>query len=111
LELTARDETPSREHYADVHSLTAQRLFNVMCMAYGFDPDAFAELVDKGHLPKERAEGCWAEYGQVAQAVSTLIRPHLDPARRRDALAQKWLAPSAKKPTARPRESIQGRAE
>jgi hypothetical protein len=110
MELTARDEKPTREHYADVHSLTAQRLFNVMCMAYGSDQESFAELVDKGHLPKERAEGCWAEYDQVSHAVSTLLRRHLDPARRKDALAQKWLVP-AKKPVARLRESIQGQAK
>jgi hypothetical protein len=110
LELIAKDEQPTREHYADVHSLTAQRLFNVMCMAYGSDQESFSGLVDKGHLPKERAEGCWAEYDQVAHAVSTLIRPHVDPARRKDALAQKWLVP-AKKPVAPLRESIQGQAK
>lgn len=107
VELRARDEKPTREHYADVHSLTAQRLFNVMCLAYGSDQESFAELVDKDHLPKERAEGCWAEYDQVTHAVSTLIRPHVDPVRRKDALAQKWLAPPAKKP-ARVREKQSG---
>ena len=92
MEPRAKEEKPTWDYYADVHSLTAQRLFNIMCLAYGSDPASFAALVDKGYLPKERAEICWAEYAQVAQAVSTLIRPHVDRARRKDALAQKWLA-------------------
>ena len=72
MERTAELETPTRDYYADVHSLTAQRLFNVMCLAYGSDEELFAGLADKDRLPKERAEGCWAEYEQVAHAVSTL---------------------------------------
>jgi hypothetical protein len=102
MELGAETETPTKGHYADVHSLTAQRLYNVMCLAYGADQELFAGLVDQGHLPKERAEGCWAEYDQVAHAVTTLIRPHVDPARRKEALARKWLTPPpARKPVAR----------
>ena len=111
MERTAELETPTRDYYADVHSLTAQRLFNVMCLAYGSDEELFAELADKDRLPKERAEGCWAEYEQVAHAVSTLIRPHIDPARRKHALARKWLAsPSAQRPAIRGSESQRGRA-
>ena len=73
------------------------------------DQGQFADLVDKGHLPKERAEGCWAEHAQVGHAFVTLIRPHIDPSRRKEALAQKWLATPAKRPSA-VREN-QGRAK
>jgi hypothetical protein len=104
MEAEAETEAPTKGHYADVHSLTAQRLYNVMCLAYGADQEVFAELVDKGHLPKERAEGCWAEYDQVAHAVRTLIRSHIDPVRRKEALARKWLA-------SRPSRSQEGRRE
>jgi hypothetical protein len=111
MELGAETETPTKGHYADVHSLTAQRLYNVMCLAYGSDQELFAELVDQGHLPKERAEGCWAEYDQVAHAVRTLIRPHVDPARRKEALARKWLAsPPERTPAGRSREGRPERA-
>ena len=111
MERTAQSETPTRDYYADVHSLTAQRLFNVMCLAYGSDQELFAELADKNYLPKERAEGCWAEYEQVAHAVSTLIRPHIDPARRKHALARKWLtSPSARRPAIREFESHRGQS-
>ena len=54
------------KHYADVHSLPAQRYFNLLCMAYGADPKLFAYVVDKSLLPKERAETCDEEYQQIA---------------------------------------------
>ena len=98
--LKAKDEVPTREHYADVHSLAAQRLFNVMCLAYGSDQELFADLVDKGQLPRQRGEDCWAEYAQVAHAFVTLIRPHIDPSRCKDALAQKLFTAPGTRPTA-----------
>jgi hypothetical protein len=63
---------------ADEHSLPAQRLFNILCMAYGADNKLFADVVDKGFLPKARAEACDLEYGDVAFAFSKLIEPHVD---------------------------------
>jgi hypothetical protein len=63
---------------AGVHSLSAQRFYNIMCMAYGADPRLFGELVDKELLPDERAEGCRAEYLQVDYAMRTLLGPHID---------------------------------
>jgi hypothetical protein len=40
----------------------------------------FSDLVEKGYLPKDRAEWCVDEYKQVAYAVSTLLGPHMDKA-------------------------------
>jgi hypothetical protein len=39
---------------------------------------ALHELVDKGYLPKARANTCKREYDQVAFAFRDLIVPHLD---------------------------------
>lgn len=64
--------------FADVHGLPAQRLYNLLCMAYGSSPKAYEDIVKKGYLPKERAEGCEAEYAQVQHAFETLIVPHLN---------------------------------
>jgi hypothetical protein len=36
-------------------------------------------MVDKGYLPKDRAESCADEYRQVAYATQKLIDPSLDP--------------------------------
>src|SRR4051795_4448810 len=60
--IDASQPSTKKNPFADEHGLPAQRFYNVLCMAYGADSKLFAELVDKGYLPKERAEGCADEY-------------------------------------------------
>lgn len=74
----AEGHMPDESDFADVHGLDSQRYYNVLCMAHGSDPASFEGMVDKGYLPKERAEGCANEFHQVAYAVKTLIDPSLD---------------------------------
>ena len=67
------------EDYAGEHSTPAQRAFNLMCIAYGFDHELFSDIASEGYLPMTRAEYCDEEYEQVQYAFETLIRPHIDP--------------------------------
>jgi hypothetical protein len=64
--------------YSDEHGTPAQRLYNLLCIAYGSDKELFADVVTKGFLPEERAEICEDEYRQIDHAYRTLIAPHLD---------------------------------
>jgi hypothetical protein len=64
---------------ADEHGTTAQRLYNLLCIAYGSDKGLFADVVEQGYLPQDRAEICEDEYRQVEFAYRTLIAPHIDP--------------------------------
>jgi putative metallopeptidase DUF4344 len=64
--------------HADVHGTAAQRLYNILCVAYGSDKELFADVVEKGFLPPERAEYCEDEYHQIDYAYRTLIGPHVD---------------------------------
>ena len=77
--------------FADEHGLPAQRFYNLLCTAYGADSKLFADLVEKGYLPKERAEGCEGEYNQVALAMTKLIRPYIDQTRAAQVRAKRWL--------------------
>lgn len=61
---------------ADEHSTSAQRLYNLLCIAYGSDKALFDDVVKKGFLPQERAEICDDEYRQVGFAYKSLIAPH-----------------------------------
>ncbi|MGC3999295.1 MAG: DUF4344 domain-containing metallopeptidase [Anaeromyxobacter sp.] len=91
-EARAADESD----FADVHGLDAQRLYNVLCMAYGADAQAYAGLVEKGYLPRDRAETCADEYKLVGFAVRKLISGSLDPEaveRTRATYKQRWDAP------------------
>jgi hypothetical protein len=66
---------------ADEHSTSAQRLYNLLCIAYGSDKALFGDVVKKGFLPQERAEICEDEYWQVDFAYKTLIAPHIEGSR------------------------------
>jgi len=74
----AKAQAPERVDMADVHGLSAQRLYNLLCLAYGADPELFGDVVKDGHLPPERAETCVFEYRQVEYAVRRLIEPYVD---------------------------------
>lgn len=65
--------------YADEHGTPAQRLYNLLCIAYGSDKELFADVVKLGYLPSERAEMCEDEYRQVDFAYRQLIAPLVGP--------------------------------
>jgi Putative metallopeptidase len=83
------------KQFAGAHSTPAQRYYNLLCLAYGADPQLFGDIVEKAHLPKERAEDCKEEYEQIAYAFQQLIDPHLDPVLAKKVMDKTWL-PDAK---------------
>lgn len=89
--IDASKPSTRKNPFADEHGLPAQRFYNVLCMAYGADPKLFADLVDKGYLPRERAERCADEYEQVVKALNKLIGPYIDQTRAKQARARQWL--------------------
>jgi hypothetical protein len=80
--------------FANVHGTPAQRFYNVLCIAYGADKQLFGDIVEKGYLPKERAEDCEDEYRQIAYAFATLIAPHVDRGREKKVFDKSWLRPA-----------------
>ena len=83
---------PSLKEFADEHGTPAQRAFNLLCVAYGADPELFGDFVTKGYLPKKRVEACKDEYQQVSHAFETLIGPHIDRAVAKKIFDRSWLA-------------------
>ena len=75
-EMMAKSQT--LKDYANEHGLPAQRYFNTLCLAYGYDPELFADAMTLWNLPPERAEYCAAEYKQLARAFEKLIHPYVD---------------------------------
>lgn len=93
----AKRRTADQSDFADVHALDAQRYYNVLCLTYGSDPEAFVSLVKNGYLPEERAETCAEEWAQVDYAVSVLIKRHVDSeaaARVRARYQRRWGEPA-----------------
>ena len=89
--IDASQPSTKKNPFADEHGLPAQRFYNVLCMAYGANSKLFADLVGKGYLPSERAEGCADEYDQVIKALNKLIGPYIDQGRAKQVRARQWL--------------------
>ena len=85
------DRCRSMEEYAGEHSTPAQRLFNVLCIAYGADSKLFADIVSLGYLPESRAEYCHEEYEQVQDAYEQLVLPHIDHVLAEEVRSKSWL--------------------
>jgi hypothetical protein len=65
--------------YADEHALGEQRFFNLQCLVYGTDPDAYAGMVAAGQLTAARAAGCAREMRSASRAWVRLLVPYLAP--------------------------------
>jgi hypothetical protein len=65
--------------FSDEHALNGQRFYNILCLVYGQDPDAYADWAKDGTLPPERAERCPEEYEQTRAAWDRLLKPYLKP--------------------------------
>jgi hypothetical protein len=94
----AREKDPAGSSpmavWSDEHGTASQRMYNALCLAYGGDPQTFQEFVDRGWLPKKRAEHCGEEFVQLKRAFATTILPFVD----RDLMVQvqkaQWLTPA-----------------
>lgn len=62
--------------FADEHSLSRQRFYNIICLLYGSDEKKYSALVKEGILPESRAVRCPAEFAQVDKAWDVLLAPY-----------------------------------
>jgi hypothetical protein len=72
--------------FSSDHGAPEERFYNLVCIAYGYDPEMFAAVVEKDYLPETRAKVCKYEYSNLSYAVKTLIMPHVDEAQRQRVL-------------------------
>ena len=89
--------------FANEHGIAVQRYFNLLCIAYGADQKLFADVVEKGYLPKDRAEGCDSEYEQTAFAFKKLIYPYIDKKLAKKVFA-KWMRDVKARPKYQPKQ-------
>lgn len=84
-----QQHVPSRntEDYWDVHSLDIQRYYNINCLVYGSNPEAFETWLESAEipLPYPRAWRCGGEYRRAARSldwIATTLRAPAQQARR-----------------------------
>ncbi|WP_433202857.1 DUF4344 domain-containing metallopeptidase [Nocardia sp. CA-107356] len=70
--------------FANEHSLSQVRAYNLICWDYGAAPDVLKPLVtqpgepeQKGRLPMQRAAGCGDEYQKMRNSWETLLKPYI----------------------------------
>jgi hypothetical protein len=98
-EAKAATQPLTLRQFANEHGTPAQRFYNLLCIAYGADAKLFGDFVEKGYLPRERAENCADEYKQVAFAFEKLVGPHIDRGLAKKVLHRSWLpAPTTRLP-------------
>ncbi|MEY3013745.1 MAG: hypothetical protein RIT45_2480 [Pseudomonadota bacterium] len=77
LEQAEEDESDEAPDLWDEHSMSGQRMYDMLCLIYGSNPKAFENLVGEDGVPEERAEQCPETYAQVLSAWDRLLGPHL----------------------------------
>lgn len=77
----ASERTWTGSEFASASSPEAQRYYNYLCMAYGWNPDTFRGAVAQGLLPEQRSYRCPTEYQQAFAAFVTTIMPHVSQAK------------------------------
>ena len=74
----AEDEGEVGEsQFSGGHSLNQTRMYNLLCWAYGADPEANASIVDDGELPSDRGEMCEDEYAKMQYGWASLLDPYM----------------------------------
>jgi hypothetical protein len=94
--------TVSLKDFSDTHGAPATRFYNLLCIAFGANPELFADIVSKGYLPVERAIGCEDEFRELAHAFKTLVGPHIDETIAKHVMSRHWLPEGSTKPPRRP---------
>jgi len=77
--------------FSSDHGAPEQRFYNLVCIAYGWDPQIFSGVVEKGYLPEHRAKVCKYEYGNLRYAFRKMITPHVDLDRARQVIEKSFL--------------------
>jgi Putative metallopeptidase len=78
-EMAASRQSMADLVFWDEHSLDAQRMYGILCLIYGSNPKANAEMVGEEGLPQARADQCAADYAKRARAWERLLENHVKP--------------------------------
>jgi hypothetical protein len=81
--------------FSSEHGLPQQRFANLLCVAYGHDSKLFADVVERGYLPKARAIRCRYEYLILRHAIRRLFVPYVDKDAAQKVFSAQWLAAPA----------------
>lgn len=73
--IESKRNSSSPRDLADEHLLQEQRFYNSLCMIYGSNTSKYANIVNDGYLPKERAVRCPNEFQRTVDSWKSLLEP------------------------------------
>lgn len=66
--------TTGREaQFWDTHALTIQRFYQIICLVYGSNPQAFQDLPKQLGMPAKRTAGCEQEFSRANRTLTWLL--------------------------------------
>jgi hypothetical protein len=77
LEQEQDDAEEGEDDLWDEHSMSGQRMYDMLCLIIGSNPKRHSDLVGEDGVPEERAERCPEDYKLAVAAWNTLLAPHL----------------------------------
>jgi hypothetical protein len=77
--------------YSDEHGTSSQRMYNLICMAYGGHPEWVKDFVESRWLPADRAKNCAAEYQRAKVAFQKTILPFIDQQKMEEVIKRSWF--------------------
>jgi hypothetical protein len=82
--------------FASDHGLPQERFYNLLCLAFGANRGAFADV--EAYLPPTRSPRCSHEYQTVVHAFHKEISPHIDQEAAKRVVDRDWLESLESKP-------------
>ncbi len=77
--------------FSSDHGSPEERFYNLVCISYGWDPQIFSGVIEKGYLPERRAKVCKYEYGNLRYAFRKMVTPHVDMEKARAVIEKSFL--------------------
>ncbi len=76
FEALSKGETAEAQTFADEHSLSSQRYYNLLCWMYGKDQSQYGFVEKERLLPETRMNRCPDEYNKLSRAWMQLVAPY-----------------------------------
>lgn len=77
FEIASQNDDPNDLAFWDEHSFSKTRFYDMICLAYGSNPDKHEWMIGDDKLPERRAVRCQEEYQRANRSWMKLLAPYL----------------------------------
>ncbi len=77
FDIASKNDDPTDLAFWDEHSFSKTRFYDMICLAYGSNPDKHDWMIGPDKLPEQRAGRCEEEYQRANRSWMKLLAPYL----------------------------------